>query len=557
MPLIFLNYGLAFIEGLALIVSPCILPILPILLSGTITGGKRRPLGVVCGFVIVFALFTLFSRSLVQHLNFNLDVIRQVAYGLIVVFGIVLFSDYLSEKFNTWTQRIATIGASYTPNADKNGFVSGLILGALISLVWVPCGGPILAAAIVQTAVQQTTWQGFLTFFCFALGSAVPMLLIALLGRKLASSLNFLKSRTRLLRKIFAVIMVLAAMIAALADRFALYSTMPEAPNVLPPEVATSNKLVKGLSRPYPAPSLQNVTAWINSAPLNLTELKGKVVLVDFWTYSCINCVRTLPYLKDWYDKYQRYGLVIIGVHTPEFEFEKKLANVTAAVEKDGIRYPVALDNDYGTWLNYHNSYWPADYLIDKNGMVVYQHNGEGDYAEAEHNIRVLLGLQPMQSSEVKPETAAFAYGQTPETYFGYARAENFNGPQPLLHDQIANYIFPATLPKDGWALQGQWNVQAEKITAVAEGASIKLHFYAKKVFVVAGSEDNKPIMIKVLLNGNPIQQGAGKDVDKSILHLAGQTIYEVVALPDAQAATLELKVMAPGAQFYTFTFGG
>lgn len=559
---ILLNYGLAFAEGFALILSPCILPILPIMLSGTIEGGKKRPLGIICGFVVTFALFTLFSRVLVQHLGINLDLLRKISFGIIALFGIVLVSDYLSAKFSHFTQWVANAGAGITTNKTaQGGFFSGLLLGAFISLIWVPCGGPIIAAAIVQTAIQKTSWQSFLTFFCFALGSAVPMLFIALVGRKIIGSVNFLKSRSELLRKCFGVIIIIAALVAPFANTIVSgYAPMPEAPNVTKAvTLADTGKLINGLSNPYPAPALQDNSAWINSAPLTLAQLKGKVVLIDFWTYSCINCLRTLPYLTSWYSKYHADGFVIIGVHTPEFEFEKNLTNVQQAVSKDHILYPVALDNNYATWTNYKNRYWPADYLIDKNGLVVYQHFGEGGYAEAEHNIRVLLGIKSPAVAQInkKPEPNITAMLlQTPETYLGYARADSYGGAQPLVYDQVQTYAFPAFLVKDNWALQGKWTVHSERIISAGDNAAIKIHFYARKVFAVMGSSGNKPIVVKILLDGEPIADNAGADVQDSQFILANHTIYEIVAFKQAMTGTLELIPESQGAEFYTFTFG-
>ena len=560
-----INYGLAFVEGFALILSPCILPILPIMLSGTIEGGKKRPLGIICGFVITFALFTLFSRFLVQHLGVDLDIVRKAAFILIACFGVVLISDYLSEKFSHFTQRIANVGANITTGKTEGGFFSGLFLGAFISLIWVPCGGPIIAAAIVQTAVQKTSLLSFFTFFFFALGSAIPMLIIALVGRKVIDKISFLKNRSGLLRKLFGVIIVFAALFAPFAGNFvavAGYAPMPAAPNVTQPmntNIKDNEQLIHGLSNPYPAPPLAGNSAWINSAPLTLAQLKGKVVLIDFWTYSCINCIRTLPYLKSWYDKYHQDGFVIIGVHTPEFEFEKNLTNVKEAVAKDQIIYPVVLDNDYKTWLNYNNQYWPADYLIDKNGNVVYQHFGEGDYAEAEHNIRTLLGIKAAMVSEMqKPQENELALLlQTPETYLGSERAQTYAGTQPLVADLTQKFAFPAVLAKDNWALQGKWTISQQRITSVGNNPAVRIHFFAGKVYAVMGSVQNKPVIIKVLLNGKPISNDdAGKDVKNGYALLTGHTLYSIVSLKKPATGILELIPASSGAEFYTFTFG-
>lgn len=561
MHILLINYVLAFIEGFALIVSPCILPILPILLAGGVAGGRRRPWGIIVGFVLIFALFTFFSRALVQHLGINLDLVREVSFVLIAFFGVILISDFLSTKFEMLTQRVGNVGANLSGNNPQGGFLSGLILGALVSLIWVPCGGPILAAAIVQTAIQKTTLQSFLTFFFFALGSVVPMIIIALVGRKIIDRFDFLKTKAHMLRKVFGIIIIVAAIFAAFSNPVAAFTPMPQAPNVVVPAATINNdanQLINGLSRPYPAPSITNNGAWINSQPLTMADLKGKVVLVDFWTYSCINCVRTLPYLKSWYAQYAKDGLVIIGVHAPEFEFEKNLNNVKAAVAKNGILYPVVQDNDYVIWSNYNNQYWPADYLIDKNGNVVYQHFGEGGYDEAEHNIQVLLGLKNMPANTmmvVSPVNEAF--NQTPETYLGYARAENFASNEDMTQDKNANYTFPQSLNEDDWALQGMWNIGMQHITAMSANAAIEINFNASKVYVVAGSATGKPIKVKVTLNGQPIAvEDAGADLMNAVLTLRGETLYQVVNLDAPTTGILVLTATTPGAQFYTFTFG-
>ncbi len=517
-----LNLGLAFVEGFALILSPCILPILPIMLSGGIEGGRRRPYGIIAGFVLVFALFTLVSRLLVQHLGINLDWVRYGAFALIALFGIILISDGLSAQFEHWTQRLANMGmtASAKNDSSAGGFCSGVLLGGLVSLIWVPCGGPILAAAIVQSAIQESNWASFFSFLFFALGSVLPMIIIALLGRTILQRLAFLKKNSGRLRKVFGLIILVGALLALAPARISstpIVTSMNEnAPGIL----------VDALSSPYPAPALAGApTDWINSPPLTLADLKGKVVLIDFWTYSCINCVRTLPYLNNWYAQYHDKGLVIIGVHTPEFEFEKNRSNVVQAVQEDGILYPVMMDSNYATWLNYHNEYWPAHYLIDKQGNVVYQHFGEGNDAQTEHNIRVLLGLHGDLSKPLpNPAVTSFFSVQSPETYLGAARA---NAHQDL------------------WSTQGGWTSQDQYIMSTQPNASITLQFTAQKVFLVGGTAD-KPIMVTVQLNGKTLRR----------FTLTRHDLYPVLSLPQQSAGSLTLHFSNPGAQLYTFTFG-
>ncbi len=517
-----LNLGLAFVEGFALILSPCILPILPIMLSGGMEGGRRRPYGIITGFVLVFALFTVISRLLVQHLNINLDLLRYGAFALIALFGMILISDRLSAQFAHWTQRFANLGMTASTKTDQSsgGFCSGILLGGLVSLIWVPCGGPILAAAIVQSAIQNSNWASFFSFLFFALGSVLPMIIITLFGRSILQRLLFLKKNTGRLRKVFGVIILVSAALALAPTRI---SSTPVATSI---NANAHGLLLDALNSPYPAPALADAPDdWINSPPLALTDLKGKVVLIDFWTYSCINCVRTLPYLNNWYAQYHDKGLVIIGVHTPEFEFEKNRSNVVQAVKEDGIHYPVVMDSNYATWLNYHNEYWPAHYLIDKQGNVVYQHFGEGDDAQTEHNIRVLLGLQGNATTPL-PNTAArsFLNAQSPETYLGSARA---NAHQDL------------------WSTQGSWTSEDQYIVSTQANASIALQFTAQKVFLVAGASD-QPVVVTVQLNGKTI----------SNFTLTRHDLYPVLNLPKQTTGNLTLQFSNPGAELYTFTFG-
>ena len=277
-------------------------------------------------------------------------------------------------------------------------------------------------------------------------------------------------------------------------------------------------------------------------------------MLIDFWTYSCINCIRTLPILKKWYNDYHNEGFEIIGVHTPEFEFEKKPENVKDAVKRFGIQYPVVLDNDYKIWTNFKNHYWPAHFLIDKNGQVVYEHFGEGAYEETEQNIRTLLGLSEMQNT--KEEAPSSSMLQSPETYLGYARASNFQSSESLEKDKTTEFHYPQFLSKDGWALQGSWEVQAEKIISQAPNASLKFNFYAKNVYIVMGSTDGKPKEVTVTLNGSPIEKEAGKDLVNSTITVTEHRLYEIIQLSDTEAGMLELISKDPGLELYTFTFG-
>ena len=534
-----LNIGLGFLEGLSLIASPCILPVLPIVLSASLDGNKRRPYGIILGFVSSFTLFTLLSRQLVLVLGADPSLVRQVSFILLIVFALILLSSRLSATFARWTQGLSQLGSNATQRVHTpyEG-LTGILIGCCIGLVWVPCSGPILAAVLVQSIQQTNTLGGYLTVLAFALGTAIPMLLIALGGNQLMTRVTFFKQHSEWIRKAAGLIIILTVLITA-HDTF---GPLPGLASQKNPETA-STKLSKGLEHPYPAPALTGIQHWINSPPLTISGLKGKVVLVDFWTYSCINCLRTLPYIKRWDAKYRKDGLVIIGVHAPEFEFERNLDNVKHAVDVQGIRYPVAMDSNLQTWQNFNNSYWPAHYLIDKNGTVVYTHFGEGEYEITEKNIQYLLGVK----STVTKSTVSFNSLQSPETYLGYERAQNFGSPETLKPNQPSTFSYPGFLALNQWALTGKWLVGAQHITTQGTDSGLRFNFMAKHVYVVLGTATGKPMNITILLNG----KATGKPM--TVRHHA---LYQLLSLPKAQNGLLEIRAASPGLQAYAFTFG-
>ncbi len=542
-----LNIGLGFLEGFALIISPCILPILPIIFAGSLTGNKKRPFGIIIGFVLIFSLFTFFSRKLVQNIGIDLNLIRHVSFVLLLFLGMIMLSTYLTEKFSWLTQRLANIGSSlHSVNNPQGGLFSGIFFGGLVAIIWTPCAGPILAAVIVQSVIQQTNLMSFLTLCAFAFGAAVPMLLIAFFGRELINKLNFLKTHTTLFRKILGVIIILSVGYMFYSEQAVGISNKIDTKNT------TNNlsmNLQNGLPTPYPAPAIDGIDAWINSTPIKLDDLKGKVVLIDFWTYSCINCIRTLPYLNNWYHQYHDKGLIIIGVHSPEFDFEKKLDNVKNAAIHDGIKYPVALDNQFVTWQNFHNRYWPAHYLIDKNGYVVYTNFGEGDYDIAENNIRYLLGLNQSTTPTTNNTSSIATIDQTPETYLGYSRAQHFSSPEPTIKNQSAHYTFPEKLEKNNWALQGNWTIMANRIVSMQKDASIEINFSARHVFVVMGNITDKKMVIKLLIKNE-------KNIITKYIDVNKHSLYEAISFNEPSNGILQIISSSPGLEIYTFTFG-
>lgn len=549
--------GLSFVEGLALIASPCILPVLPLVLSSSIDGGRQRPYGIIFGFILSFTLFALVSRQLVLIFHLNLDYIKYGSLILLAIFGIIMISTYLTNKFAILTGNIANFGVTNS-RLNNGGFFSGTIIGVLIGFVWTPCAGPILAAVLVQVIRQQSNLNALFIVLAFAIGAGMPMLLIAILGRKFMAKLGFLQKNAELIRKIFGLAMLGAVLfIASGFDAQSIFASPAVTSNSIK---APNNTLQDGLDTPYQAPEFAASDLWLNTAdnkPLSMKSLHGKVVLVDFWTYSCINCIRTLPNLTKIYAKYHAKGLEIIGVHSPEFEFEKNQQNVISAISRFGIKYPVAMDNNLDTWTNFNNQYWPAHYLIDKSGKVVYTHFGEGDDQTLEHNIKALLGDSDQNSVIGSDGNQRFNREQTPETYLGINRAQAFANAGSAILNQASNYSFPAFLPSDNWALSGSWVISSQKIIAQSNQSKLQINFTAKHVYLVLGSSNGKVIRAKLKLNGKPVtSKSSGSDVQNGVVTVNGYRLYELVNQPSAANGLLELDVQSSGLEAYAFTFG-
>lgn len=524
--------SLAFVEGLALIVSPCILPVLPLVLATSVSGGRARPFGVIAGFTIMFGLFTLFARALLAGAGIDPETIRNISLVFLTLFGLTLLVEPLSRRFAALTGRLADFGGRIA-SRNGEGFASGVGIGAAIALVWTPCAGPILGAVLVQVIRQQDDAHAIAVIMAFALGAAMPMLAIALGGRALMAKATFLSRHADALRKGMGVLMLASVVFIASG---AMLPSFGE-----PEKISVRNTaLVKPLDQPYPAPDFAEIEQWFNTEPLTMAQLKGKVVLVDFWTYSCINCIRTLPYVTRWDREYRDDGLVVVGVHSPEFEFEKKPANVQAAIGDNGIGYPVAMDNRLSTFLAFKNKYWPAHYLIDKQGNVVYTHFGEGDYDVTENNIRFLLGLNDTApAAEAIPVTSK---GQTPETYLGYKRGKLANAVQ----GKPQRYEMAQSQPAlNGWDLGGTWRVDAQKITALERGAAIRLHYKSGKVFLVMGIAGEKPVDVIVTHDGKQ----TSITVDRNRL-------YELVANGAPREGIVTITAQDAGLEAYAFTFG-
>jgi cytochrome c biogenesis protein CcdA/thiol-disulfide isomerase/thioredoxin len=553
---------LALAEGFGLAFSPCILPILPFILAASSVGNRSRPFLIIGGFVASFTAFALLSRKILAVSGIQQDTIQYIAYGLLLLLSLTMIVPYLERGFASLTNRIATGAENFSSGKRAEGIFGGLLVGALIGVVWTPCAGPILAAALLQVIQAQTSFEAITTMLAFSIGAAIPMLAISLFGQQMAHRIRAFSKHTTLIRRGMGVVIAAFALLGLFGFNIGEWVVSPST-NVAPPAVADATPELMAETAvaqiQTPAPEIAGITQWLNSDPLTIAQLKGKVVLVDFWTYTCINCIRTLPYIESWYEKYKDQGLVVIGVHSPEFPFEGKPDNVKVAIKKFGISYPVAMDNDYGTWNAYHNKYWPAHYLIDRNGMIVDTHFGEGGYSETENKIRALLGIT--QKVEATQDTRMTSADQTPETYLGYTRSQNFADKGAAVNDQSQRYHFPESLQKNQWALSGTWTISGDRITADQANASLRLNFKAGKVYLVLGSKTGKPVKAKILLNGATVgtvagKDGVGKDGADGAITVDQHRLYELINQPAPKDGLLDITATMPGLEAYAFTFG-
>jgi cytochrome c biogenesis protein CcdA/thiol-disulfide isomerase/thioredoxin len=542
--LVLIGIGLA--AGFITAISPCVLPVLPIVFAGGATGGRRKPFAIVAGLIVSFSAFTLFGVWLLRRLGLPEDILRDVAIGLLFLVAATLIFPRVEEIIQRPLLRLTR-----KPGGELGG---GFLLGASLGLVFVPCAGPVLAAITVVGATQDVGARSIVLTLSYAIGAAVPMLLIAFFGR---AGMQLLRPHAHSIRQALGVVVALTALAIAFNVDRRFQTAIPGYTEALQKKVEENDRAqselrkLRGNTREQAAssslrdfgaaPEVTGLSHWINSDPLTLQQLRGKVVLVDFWTYSCINCLRTLPHIKAWYRTYRNRGLVVLGIHTPEFAFEHVPDNVEGAVRRLGIRYPVALDNAYGTWSAFQNQYWPAKYLLDRNGHLRYYHFGEGEYDTTEARIRTLLGesagMLPVSAklSDPTPKTPL-----TPETYLGWFRL------QPLLQstvikDQFAEYQFPQrALQPNELAYSGTWKVRHDDIVA-GLGARLRLNFTAQKVHLVLGGRGS----VGVYLDGK-LQR---------TVRVHGSRLYTLLRLLSLRNGLLELR-FDPGVRGYAFTFG-
>lgn len=582
-----------FIAGAATAVSPCVLPVLPVALAAGATGGRRRPIGIVAGLTVSFTFATVALVYVIDALGLPDDLIRNLAIVVLLGFGILLLVPALSSRFEAW---LSGLTSRFQPKSGGgDGFWSGTVVGASLGLVYAPCAGPILAGVITVSASQPFTAGRLAVALSYGIGSALVLYLLMLGGRRLTRPLS---KRVPQLQAAMGALMIVFAFLMLgqydlkfqnrIADDLPAFLVNPSesietgdaAQDALADirgndTTAAADRLQAGaqLADDGPetvakksdlpligqAPEFSGTQEWFNTpdgAPLTMASLRGKVVLIDFWTYSCINCIRTQPYLKALYAKYHDKGLEIVGVHTPEFPFEKDAGNVKDAVEAAGLEYPVVQDNDYTVWDSYANQYWPAEYFVDANGNVRYAHFGEGEYDHKEEVVRSLLAEAGRDPGAGKDDadrnvTTVSSGVTTPESYLGSARAQNFaNG---MILDGPRDFGRLKSPAPDQLSYGGKWLISPD--IATSAGGELGLNFGARRVYLVLGSPGG-PKKVKVTLDGKPIAAAdAGKDVKNASAEIDGQRLYSLVDLPKAGRHQLELSLPS-GVQGYAFTFG-
>ncbi len=614
-----LLYGIGFVAGMIAGISPCILPVLPVVLVAGATvpttddaetdtasgepGAESRPTrtrvpagtrgsgdtlrvavrptrsttvrtrsllegrarsyrayAVVAGLVVSFSIVTLVGSSLLSALGLPQDFLRDAG---LVILGVVAAGLIVPPLGHLLERPFARV-AQRQPNGNAGGFVLGLGLGAL----FVPCAGPVLTAISVVSANHRVGLASVVLTIDFALGASVPLLVFALAGQRVAERVSGFRAHAARARQIGGVVLLAMTLLIAFNVTNGLQRVVPGYTTILQNHVEggsyakrelasikqekKTGKLgscapgLSSLEDCGAAPNFQGIAAWLNTPgdrPLSLASLKGKVLLVDFWTYSCINCQRSLPHVESWYSRYHKDGFEVVGVHTPEFAFEHVVSNVSQAAKQLGVVYPVAIDNNYKTWDAYQNESWPAEYLIDATGQVRHAEFGEGDYGVTESLIRTLLtDANPKVvlpgRTDVPDKTPTSE--QTPESYLGYKYGlPNYDG-TTISENQPAVYKFPGSLPSDYLAFSGTWTVGPEKITAGAD-ARIELAFQANDVYLVLGGTGTVKATV-----GSHTQTFDVSGIPR---------LYTLVSSSEYESDTIVLDV-SPGVDAYDFTFG-
>jgi cytochrome c biogenesis protein CcdA/thiol-disulfide isomerase/thioredoxin len=577
----------AYLGGVLTILSPCILPVLPFVFARAdrpfVTSGLPLLLGMAITFAAVATLAAVGGGWAVDANHYG----RVVAIILLALFGVTLLLPQLADRM---TRPLVALGSRLSQSAEsgpgqRSPFGTSFLLGIATGLLWAPCAGPILGLVLTGAALEGASVKTSLLLLAYAAGAATSLGIALLIGGRVFAAMKRSLGAGEWIRRGLGVAVLAGVVVISLGldrgflTRVALASTNGLEQTLLDqtqPRAAGAPSMMMMAAKP-PAddlpvegqlPSLDGAVQWLNSPPLTAEGLRGKVVLIDFWTYSCINCLRTLPYVEAWAAKYKDQGLVVIGVHSPEFAFEKDVANVTQAVKDLKIAYPVAIDSNYAIWRAFNNEYWPAQYFVDAQGQIRYHHFGEGDDARSEQVIQQLLmdaghNLVPRSMVAVagRGVEAAADFGdiESPETYIGYERAQNFASPGGAVQDASHLYGDAPQLALNQWALTGNWTVQADSAILNQPSGSITYRFHARDLHLVLGpTVDGKPVRFRVLIDGKPPLAEHGADVDdQGNGTVTEQRLYQLVR--QAGPVTdrdFEIQFLDPGAQAFSFTFG-
>jgi len=575
---------LAYLGGVLTIVSPCILPVLPFVFARTGQPFLRSGLPLLAGMALTFAVVASLAAVgggwVVQVNQYG----RWLALLFVALFGLTLLLPRLAERL---TRPLVAAGSRLSEAAGADAKPrpgASFLIGVATGLLWAPCAGPILGLVLTGAALQGASIGTTLLLLAYAAGAATSLALALLVGGKVFGLMKRSLGAGEWLRRGLGALMLAGVAAIALGLDTGILARLSTASTG-----GLEQSLVNQLSAP-PAqkngammaaanhgdtlpvegtlPSLDGAVQWLNSPPLTAEALKGKVVLVDFWTYSCINCLRTLPYVKAWAEKYRDQGLVVIGVHAPEFAFERDVNNVTKAMKDLGISYPVAIDNNYKIWRAFNNQYWPAHYFADAKGQIRYHHFGEGDYAESERVIQQLLreaGATQVAGGLIEADAKGIEQApdmnevQSPETYLGFQRAEHFVSTGTLATDKVLNYPVAGNLALNDWTLEGQWNVGGQQATLAAAHGRIVYRFHARDLHLVLGpGADGKPVRFKVTVDGQAPGEAHGTDVapDGSGT-VTDQRLYQLVRQTGAiKDRTFTIEFLDPQVSAYAFTFG-
>lgn len=580
---------LAYLGGVLTILSPCILPVLPFVFARSDRPFLRSGLPLLIGMALMFAVVASLAAVSSQWVAQANQIGRWIALVVMAVFALALLWPALADRLLSPFQRLGarlSASADAASDAGRGGVGTSLLIGIATGLLWAPCAGPILGLILTGAALQGASVGTSGLLLAYALGAATSLALAIWIGGRVFAALKRRLGVGEWVRRGLGIAALLAVVAIAMGwdtgvlTRLSTVSTakleqglLDVLPGQQPVAGAAMMSTAGAPGQPLPVegtlPSLAGATGWLNSPPLDAPALRGKVVLVDFWTYSCINCLRAMPYVREWAERYRDHGLVVIGVHAPEFAFERNLTNVQRAVKGLKVTYPVAIDNDFAIWRGFNNKYWPAHYFIDAQGRIRAHHFGEGNYAQSEQIIRQLLreagNTLPGDDAPVAitldgvARQADMSNLKSPETYLGHARAENFASPGGQRQNQPADYTVPATLQHNQWALAGRWTVGNEDARLETRGGRIAFRFHARDLhLVLAPGEDGKPVRFRVRIDGQAPGAAAGGDISADGDGRVDENrLYQLIRQSGAvQERTFEIEFLDPGVHAYAFTFG-